>query len=98
MKTPIEKNVDFWALPNKGGGVYPCPNFLALPLVIIHHNYDHDIRDGKFMFVRNELRQLHEGSQQTGDTIDWNGQSHDADDDDVDDVENGEFLRQRYNP
>lgn len=29
--------------------------------------------NGKFMFVRNELRQLHEGSQQDGDTIDWNG-------------------------
>ena len=44
------------------------------------------IRDGKFMFVRNELRQLHEGSQQTGDTIDWNGYADDdADDGDYDD-------------
>ena len=31
------------------------------------------------MFVRNELRQLHEGSEQTGDTIDWNGDSSDED-------------------
>ena len=46
-----------------------------------------NIRDGKFMFVRNELRQLHEGSQQTGDTIDWNGESHANEDDDDDDYE-----------
>ena len=31
------------------------------------------------MFVRNELRQLHEGSEQTGDTIDWNGDGSDED-------------------
>ena len=31
------------------------------------------------MFVRNELRQLHEGSEQTGDTIDWNGEGSDED-------------------
>ena len=37
------------------------------------------IRNGKFMFVRNELRQLHEGSEQTGDTIDWNGDGSDED-------------------
>ena len=29
-KTSLKKNVFFWALPEWGGGVYPCPIFLAL--------------------------------------------------------------------
>ena len=44
------------------------------------------------MFVRNELRQLHEGSQQTGDTIDWNGYADDdADDGDYDDDQDDDY-------
>ena len=33
-KRSIEKNVFFRACPNKGGGVYPCPSFLALFLEV----------------------------------------------------------------